>query len=397
VSTKPAAAQSAAPSLEGIDVALERLAELRRDEVAFAEALSGHRQRMNELRRLRESTDAYGGAIRIQRDRLSIAGWLRSLEQDVRDPLVTLGSGDRDQLAVLCDALEGLEAQLQAHPSMSEQLDKEVFRQRGMAEGVLAELNQTRREISALERLSEEAREQADHFYHVERFVGRLEQALKLYDSVDETSGLHGEISDLQVQIKDVAGKVSDYEITRRTNNALDRIQGFSSELMPHLDGEYPNAPMRLVIPELTIQVKRGIRDDYLWEIGSGANWLAYHVALTLALQKFFLSDTLAPVPGLLIYDQPSQVYFPKRAAIREQSDIPEVIEWKDEDVAAVRKVFALLGRATEAAQTRLQVIVLDHADDGVWGGLPGIHLAAEWRDHSPEQERALVPVSWLF
>jgi hypothetical protein len=60
---------------------------------------------------------------------------------------------------------------------------------------------------------------------------------------------------------------------------------------------------MRLVIPELTIQVKRGSRDDYLWEIGSGANWLAYHVALTLALQKFFLSETYAPVPGLLIYD----------------------------------------------------------------------------------------------
>ena len=217
-----------------------------------------------------------------------------------------------------------------------------------------------------------------------------------LYDAADESSGLHEEISGLRVQIKELLGKVSDYEITRRTNNALDRIQGFSSEMTPHLDGEYPNAPMRLVIPELTIQVKRGSRDDYLWEIGSGANWLAYHVALTLALQKFFLSEIYAPVPGLLIYDQPSQVYFPKRAAVRERSDVPEIIEWKDEDIAAVRKVFALLGKESEAAQKRLQVIVLDHADEGVWGGLPGIHLAAEWRDHSPEKERALVPAAWL-
>ena len=334
--------------------------------------------------------------MRVQRDRLSLADWLRSLEQDLKDALVVLGTGDRDQLAILCDALDGLEVQLQSHPSMSETLDKEVFRQRGLAEGVLAELNETRREIATLERLSGEAREQADHFHRVERFIGRLEQALKLYDAADESSGLHEEISGLRDQIKELLGKVSEYEITRRTNNALDRIQGFSSELTPHLDGEYPNAPMRLVIPELTIQVKRGSRDDYLWEIGSGANWLAYHVALTLALQKFFLSETYAPVPGLLIYDQPSQVYFPKRAAVREQSDVPEIIEWKDEDVAAVRKVFALLAKESEAAKKRLQVIVLDHADDGVWGGLPGIHLAAEWRDHSPEQERALVPAEWL-
>jgi hypothetical protein len=389
-------ARSAFPSLQSIDVALARLAELRRDEVSFAEALSGHRQRMNELRRLRESTDAYGGAMRVQRDRLSLADWLRGLQQDVKDPLVILGTGDRGQLAILCEALDRLEVQLQSHPSMSETLDKEVFRQRGLAESVLAQLNETRREIAALEGLSEEVREQTDHFHHVERFIGRLEQALKLYDAADESSGLNEEISGLQNQIKELQGKVSDYEITRRTNNALDRIQGFSSELMPHLDGEYPNAPMRLVISELTVQVKRGSRDDYLWEIGSGANWLAYHVALTLSLQKFFLSEIYAPVPGLLIYDQPSQVYFPKRAAVREQSDVPEIIEWKDEDVAAVRKVFALLGKESEAAKMRLQVIVLDHADEGVWGGLPGMYLAAEWREHSPQQERALVPAEWL-
>lgn len=44
----------------------------------------------------------------------------------------------------------------------------------------------------------------------------------------------------------------------------------------------------------------------------------------------------------------------------------------------------------------RLQMIVLDHAAEDVWGGSPGVHPAAEWREHSPEQERALVPAAWL-
>ena len=33
---------------------------------------------------------------------------------------------------------------------------------------------------------------------------------------------------------------------------------------------------------------------------------------------------------------------------------------------------------------------VLDHADEDVWGGLPNVILAEEWR------ERALVPFEWL-
>ena len=147
-----------------------------------------------------------------------------------------------------------------------------------------------------------------------------------------------------------------------------------------------------MVIEDLTVKIVRGARDDYLWEIGSGANWLAYHVTLTLALQKFFLSETYHPVPGLLIYDQPSQVYFPKRAAQREDDrGEPEVLEWKDEDVVAVRKVFALLSSEVGKTNHRLQVIVFDHADDAVWGGLAHLQLVEEWRNN-----RALIPSAWL-
>jgi hypothetical protein len=133
------------------------------------------------------------------------------------------------------------------------------------------------------------------------------------------------------------------------------------------------------------------LRKVYLWEIGSGANWLAYHVALTLALQRLFLSEPHHPVPGLLIYDQPSQVYFPKRTARDAEGDGgSDAVEWKDQDVVAVRKVFAVLGQEVLAAKGRLQIIVLDHADDAVWGDLPGVTLTEEWRG------RALVPADWL-
>lgn len=136
------------------------------------------------------------------------------------------------------------------------------------------------------------------------------------------------------------------------------------------------------------MKVIRGTRDDFLWEIGSGANWLAYHVALTLALQGYFLSKPNHPVPGLLIYDQPSQVYFPARRAgkVLEEDLDPE---WNNEDVFAVRKVFKLFDHIITRTTGRLQIIVLDHADEEVWGGLANVHRVEEWRG------KGLVPAEW--
>jgi hypothetical protein len=192
-------ARSARPTLAGIDVALTRLEALRREEAEVAARLTEHRQRLNELRRLMESSEAYGGAMRIQRDRLALASWLRGLvEDDVEDPLIKVGQGGRDKLRTLCDNLDALEVRLRSHPSVSDTLDRETMRQRSAAEEVLGRLNEIRMEIAGLERDSDAAREAANHFDRIERFLGRLEQALQLYDRADQSSALRDEIAVLR-------------------------------------------------------------------------------------------------------------------------------------------------------------------------------------------------------
>jgi hypothetical protein len=365
-------ARNARPSLAGIDVSLTRLETLRGDEAQFAAQLTEHRQRMNELRRLRESSDAYSGAMHVQRDRLALSTWLRSLvAADASDPVVRLGKGDQDELLRLCDNLEAVEVKLRTHPTVSDTLDRETLHQRTAAEGVLTRLNEVRSEIDSLERDSEGAHAAADHFDRVERFLGRLEQAIQLYDRADQSSGLREEIAVLRTQIEQLQQTISEAEIRRKVTNALARVQNAANQFVPQLDAEWPDAPIQIEIDDLTIKVVRGTRSDYLWEIGSGANWLAYHVATTLALQRVFLAEPHHPAPGLLVYDQPSQVYFPKRAA----DDNPtEPIPWRDQDVAAVRKVFALLGAEVRAAKGRLQTLVLDHAGEDVWEVWTGSH-----------------------
>jgi len=381
--------EAAHPTLAGIDAALARLQELRDLESRVAAELTQRRQRLSELRRLIESSDAYGSGLRIQRDRLSISDWLRQLVPDDRpeDVVAILGGGGREKVEQLSDALAAVEVRLRTHPTVSDTLDREVLRLRGEAEESLILLAEVRREIGLLERNSKQAKQAIDRFDRMERFLGRLEQALELYDRTDQSATLRQSIEALKAAIAELQRKVAEGEIQRKLRNALDTIEATTGRLVPRLDAEWPDAPVRLMIQDLTVKVVRGSRDDYLWEIGSGANWLAYHVALTLALQTFFLSLPNHPVPGLLIYDQPSQVYFPRRTAGDEGGD---PISWRDQDVDAVRKVFALLGEQTASAGGRLQVIVLDHADKDVWGGLGNVVLAEQWRD------QALVPLDWL-
>jgi Protein of unknown function (DUF3732) len=49
------------------------------------------------------------------------------------------------------------------------------------------------------------------------------------------------------------------------------------------------------------------------------ASWVpASSVAISLSLQLFFAGRPESPVPQMLFYDQPSQVYFPRRLVERE-------------------------------------------------------------------------------
>lgn len=380
--------RSATPTLASMDVIMTRLTELRTAESKLVANLNQSRQRLHELRRLDESSDAYGNGLRIQRDRLGLSSWIRSLSSAQPAAVLEPSEAGRTRIDQLCEALEGIEFRLRSHPGVAESLGRETLRQRETVDGVLGELAAVRQEIRTLESESEQAGKVTTRGEETSRFLGRLQEALRLYEAADTSSALGEEIAALKMQVEALTRLVSEHEIGRKLENALNTIQEISSRLIPQLDGEWPDAPIRLVIQDLTVKVIRGTRDDFLWEIGSGANWLAYHVALTLALQRYFLRLPHHPVPGLLIYDQPSQVYFPARRTESSSADEPEP-EWKNEDVVAVRKVFALFDHVISRTDGRMQIIVLDHADEEVWGDLANVLLVDVWRG------RGLVPSAW--
>lgn len=375
-------------SLSSIEPTLIQLQELRVNESEAAKNLSESRQRLNEMQRLLDSSQSYGSAIRIQRDRLNISGWLQSQVVDTEDPLVALTNGGRDRINSLANALSGIEIQLRAQPSLSDAFDKERLRLRREVEDATTALVGVRQAIALLEQKSEQVRAETYRQDRIERFMGRLEQALVTLDRSEEGSELADEIARIQTQISALRRIYSEQQVNAKKANALRMVENIAAQIIPLLDAEWPNAPIELLTDDLTIRVINSDRKDYLWEIGSGANWLAYHVAITLALQRFFLEQPGHPVPSFLIYDQPSQVYFP-RGFDGESKPLPG--RTRDEDIAAVRAVFKTIGAEVVRAKGRLQAIILDHAGPDVWGEIEGVTLAEQWRN-----DFALVPLHWI-
>lgn len=380
--------RAARTTVESIEPTLRELEALRAREAGAAAELSQQRQRLNEIQKLIESSSSYGAAIQIERDRLNIATWLRGIADRTSDPIALLTDGGREKLDTLTDALSGLEIELRSQPLLSDTFDRERLRLRGAVEQATTVLTAVRQEIALLERRSDEVSAAVYRSDRIERFIGRLEQALITYDRSDESSELRARIAALNTQIDELRKIYSEAQVRRQTENALRIIQRMAEQIIPNLDAEWPDAPIQLLIDELTIKVIQADRADFLWEIGSGANWLAYHVAITLALQRFFLEEANHPVPGLLIYDQPSQVYFPRTLDHGDDGVPPRI---SDEDISAVRAVFEVLGSEIVRAKGRLQVIVLDHAGIDVWGEIEGVTLAQEWRGNE-----TLVPAEWI-
>ena len=380
--------RNAEQTIEGMDKVLRDLEAIRNTEREVASSLFTNRERLTEITQLKDSASDFDGAVSIQRERLSLSKWLNYLSTSEENVLSGLTLNPSDELQLLCKALSEIEIRSGISPQIADSIDSELVRLKAEVRKDMDLLAATRARIRTLEDAHANVKSNSQNLSNVDRFLGRIEQALETYRNIGTDTELLNEIRRLQEKI-DLVPKFSEEDIRNRTKVALKSIQDICTEIIPKLDAEWADAFIRLSITDLTVRVLRDGRSDFLWEVGSGANWLAYHVTMTLALQKYFMESESHPVPHFLIFDQPSQVYFPRRLAGDEAAIDKNIL--KDEDRNAVRKVFKVLDATVAESKNKFQIIVLDHAGDEVWGDLPCVKLVEEWRNN-----KKLVPLSWL-
>ncbi|MFT3991271.1 MAG: DUF3732 domain-containing protein [Luteolibacter sp.] len=373
-----------------LDGSIAELRDLEKEEGAISRELTALRRRLSEMRRLTESVDQYNQALQVQRDRLKVSEWLSDQQQDHTDCPVCGNdlTEAKGELQVLVTALQEVEKEARITRNAPAAFDLEMQRVTTEVRVFAEKLEAVQIRRNALTMRSSEAQKEQFRAKEVERFIGSLESSLAFYSRLGEDSALAAEVVKLSDRVALLREEVKPEQVESRKKYALQRVNNHAGKMISLLDVEDPNAPIFLSANDLTIRVAGEDRRHLLSEIGSGSNWLGYHVGTILALHWFFMELPHSPVPQFVIFDQPSQVYFPKKLAGVREGDEPKIL---DEDVDAIRKTFKVLDFFCRKFTPRFQIIVFDHAPDSVWGRLPFTHLVEEWRGGAK-----LVPEEWL-
>lgn len=383
-----------AVSTTTISDALRELNSLESEEREVSRELTTLRHRLEEMNRMRVGIQQYDAALTVQRGRLHLSSWLVSHANDESDCPMCGSHTDsaKRKLQGLSQRLEEVEAAAGADKDkeIPAAFDRELQRVTTDVGNTTERLRAVQIRKKALTGRSKEASEQQFSAKRTERFIGNLESSLDLHRKLGSDSELVEEVRLLKEAVLALEGELREQDVEAQKRRALRIINTNAAKLLPDLDVENPNDPISLETNDLTIKVLGSERDDYLSEIGSGSNWLSYHLAVLLSLHQFYLSQKNSPVPAFLVLDQPSQVYFPKHVIAKGvvQEEDPKV---RDEDVDAVRKAFEVMGSVVQGEKGKLQLIVLDHASSEVWGGIDGVIGLPEWRGGTK-----LVPMEWL-
>lgn len=284
-------------------------------------------------------------------------------------------------VAEIRDSLAGLQAQLRSvrrdAPRLQERLASLESRRGELNE----QLRTVQGDISKRIQDNERLRVEQHQFAEQARVAGRIAYYLENTAAVSSQSDLPRRIEMLRAEIQQLETQLDDDAAEARLATALNLVGRDLTSYATQLGLEHGNNPLRLDLKQLTVIADTDDGPLSLAQMGSGENWVGYHVAAHLSLHKLFRRRT-RPVPGFLMLDQPSQAHYPPERDVDGRID-----GLADEDQAAVRKLFLLLDQYC-THQKNMQVIVSDH-----------VELLDTWfRDAIAERWRdgiALVPSSW--
>jgi hypothetical protein len=224
---------------------------------------------------------------------------------------------------------------------------------------------------------------QYDNFIVRARTKGKIAQYLQSAGDRGASMMIDAALDEARSKVSALEAELDDEASTDKLETFLNIISGFMTRYADQLDLEEWDGPLRLDLRNVTVVADALEGPIPLYRMGSGENWVGYHVLAHLALHKWFRQKN-RPVPGFLIFDQPSQAHYPP-----ERDRDGSINELDNEDQAAVLKLFKLISDAAIELAPELQIIVLDHAD--LKQGWFEAAVVERWRHGA-----ALIPSNWI-
>jgi hypothetical protein len=361
------------------------LAGLRAERQGLRADLERVNAEIRSTRTFTSETTGFEREVKEQRARLSAVGLIRDSGHDPRYcpvcasqlsvPPPTIVQIERS-LRDLSEQLETVEAE---NPRLQLRL---ASLQREEAE-LEERLRENQQRIATRMRENEILRVQQDAFILQARTTGKISQYVETAGAADSSSALRTQIETARGHVAALERELDPEAVEEKLNGFLNIIGRYMTIYSEGLELEHRGSQLRLDIRNLTVVADTLDGPVPLSRMGSGENWVGYHVLAHLALHKWFRQKS-RPVPGFIIFDQPSQAHYPPDRDAEGSIDV-----LPDEDQRAVLQLFKVIADAAAELAPDLQIIISDHAD-----------LKPDWFASAVVERwrggKKLVPESWV-
>lgn len=352
--------------------------------------LTAARRQLRATRTTIEETSGFEGAVNRQYEKLQLSDHLNLSGDGHTCPIC---EAPTERGAETARAIEKSLEKIRSESAAIERVQPKLIEYDEGLTRDISRLNTQLRgidnDIKAWLRQTDDTRQLADLAQVRSHLLGRVSQFLET--SVDQDRVVTRDLSVLRSEIEELSGQVDREAIEVRLRRAEAKISKYASAAFRKLPTVAPCVGSELDFsskrPEVTIIEAETEAVLRIPDVGSDQNYLAIHIALLFAMQRFF-EEVEAPVPGLLVLDQISRPYFPESGDETDEEEIEGGEE--DEDVQAMRQHIDFLFAET-ARRKGLQVLLIEHAyfaDDLRY-------VAATRQRWTRKSKDALIPLDW--
>lgn len=259
----------------------------------------------------------------------------------------------------------------------------ELIQQRDQVRADLADVD------AALDDLArtDEVRMAARRTWDQQSFVrGRIAQYVDTttLETDEGIAALERVLEDLEYRANRLADSLDPEALRSAVTSTLNIVGRRMTEIAQSFPLEHSEHGVRIDPYRLTVvaDTLQGPAYMDLGAIGSGLSWVGYHLSAYLSLQGYFI-DMDRPVPRFIVFDQPSQAFFP-----RDRETGGDLAELSDTDRHNTLKLYKIMFDTIASVHGELQIIAFDHADfSDSWFK---DSIIETWRDGT-----ALIPRAW--
>lgn len=286
-------------------------------------------------------------------------------------------------VSALQEALSGLSRRMESVAKIEPQVEQAIGQLEKQLEEVHQALLRNRTQLDAVRAADAKLADAQTESNNKSRVLGRVGLYIESMPDVPDTTELEKQAETLRAEVARLEDELSDERVQERLTSMSVLLGKRMTAWATRLALEFSDSPLRFDLKKLTV-IADTEEDGAvpLDRMGSGKNWVGYHLIAHLALHQWFVQHS-RPVPHFLFLDQPSQVYFPADKDVEGSMNL-----LPDDDRHAVSEMFRLIFDAVKEVAPGFQVIMTEHAD-----------LTEEWySDAVVERWRGglkLVPGDW--